>query len=146
MSVRALLEKCAGLGISFRMVDGRIMACGPKPDQDLSAELSAHKEEIAKLLTTACIKGRPEGINEIPSPSSPNTVNTVKSHHDKILQFPASRDGIRPAGYSDEEWAAAVAEAKKLGYSPRIGRKAPRDEAGAHFLDILDIETRRSQP
>jgi TubC N-terminal docking domain len=26
---------------------------------------------------------------------------------------------VRPAGYSDTEWLAAIADAKRLGYSPR---------------------------
>ena len=26
---------------------------------------------------------------------------------------------VRPAGYSDEEWLAAIADAKRLGYPPR---------------------------
>jgi len=58
MSARALLEACAGLGVTLAQEGDGIRVRGPRPARDeLLPEIRAHKSELLKVLGSPAMPG-----------------------------------------------------------------------------------------
>jgi hypothetical protein len=87
-----------------------------KPSAELLASLKRHKAEIVALLRK---EGREPPNLECPAPEGCEPHVTQASVTPPLDAEAAHYAAIRPKGYSDAKRAAAIADARRLGYSGR---------------------------
>jgi hypothetical protein len=104
MSALAVIEEAAACGVLTSLNGGALaIKASGKPSVDLLAELRKHKREIVALLRQE--PPRLPGKIIVPD-STPHACRYARNRH----------QSLRPTGYSDDDWLAAIADAARLGY------------------------------
>lgn len=117
MSALAVILEATKAGVSLSLNGDRLaLKAATKPSADLLASLKQHKAEIVALLRK---EGREPPNWECPAPEGCEPHVTQASVTPPLDAEAAHYAAIRPKGYSDAEWAAAIADARRLGYSGR---------------------------